>query len=762
MPKLIVVESPTKAKTIGRFLGAQYRVVASSGHIRDLPKKGIGYDAATFEPEYEVIEAKKNAIKGLKDAARGADEVLIATDPDREGEAIGWHVAEILKLKGEVKRLEFHEITQKAIDAALLHPRTIDMNLVNSQQARRLLDRIVGYKLSPVVIRKVQRGTSAGRVQSVAVRVICDREREILDFTPKEYWSIAGLFTPSNAGREPSFTAMLTRWEGKKAEIGTTAEAEEITAALRPLRYDVKTAETKRVKKSAPPPFTTSTLQQAASNRLNFGAKKTMKVAQELYEGIKLGGEGETGLITYMRTDSVNLADDAVTAARAHIETAYGKDYVPAKANRYRTKAKGAQEAHEAVRPTDVSRTPEALSAYIKGDQLALYRLIWQRFVACQMVPAEYDRTTVDISGNDVAKERAIFRATASPLAFPGYLAAYGVTAASEEEDRAGGAGEREQDEGAENKTLPPLTKAQGLRLLDVKPEQHFTKPAARYNEASLVKYLEEQGIGRPSTYAAIIGVIQDRGYVEKQGKAFVPTPLGFATTELLTRDFPDIVDTGFTADMETELDEIADAGRDWRGMLRSFATPFEARVAQKLKEGERVKVEKEPPVPTGEACPDCGEPLVTRTGRFGPFVACSNYPSCKYVKREPKPEPQPTGETCPDCGGGLVQRAGRYGPFTSCSNYPKCKYIKRELKAAGKGDGKDGGAASAGRPAAKVTDVTCSACGRPMVERVAMRGKNAGAPFLGCSGYPKCKHTEQIATAAGVAQEEVKEAIPA
>ncbi len=755
MPKLIVVESPTKAKTIGRFLGAQYRVVASAGHVRDLPKKESGaYDAETFEPHYEVIADKKNAVKALKDAARGVDEVLIATDPDREGEAIGWHVATLLGLKGDVKRLEFHEITRKAIDAALDNPRTIDMNLVDSYQARRLLDRIVGYKLSSVMWRKVKRGASAGRVQSVAVRVICDREREVLDFVPKEYWSIAGLFTPSNAGREPSFTAMLTRWDGKKAEIGATAEAEAITAALRPLRYDVKNVEAKRVKKSAPPPFTTSTLQQAASNRLGFAAKRTMKVAQELYEGIKLGGEGETGLITYMRTDSVNLSDDAVTAARAHIEEAYGKKYVPAKAVHYKTKAKGAQEAHEAVRPTDVVRTPEVMAKYIKGDQLALYRMIWQRFVACQMVPAEYDRTTVDISGQENAKERAIFRATASPLAFPGYLAAYGVTAASEEEDRAAVA-ERDTDEGAENKTLPPLTKEQGLRLLDLKPEQHFTKPPARYNEASLVKYLEEQGIGRPSTYASIISVIQDRGYVEKQGKAFVPTPLGFAATELLTRDFPDIVDTGFTAGMETELEEIADAARDWKTMLRSFATPFEARVEQKIKEGERVKIDKAPAEPTGEACPECGEPLVLRTGRFGPFVSCSNYPTCKYVKREPKPEPQPTGETCPDCGGALVQRAGRYGPFTSCSNYPKCKYIKREPKAKDKGDG------GAGRPAAKVTDVACPECGRPMVERVAGRGKNAGNPFLGCSGYPKCKHTEQVAIPADAVREE-KEAVPA
>ncbi len=681
MPKLIVVESPTKAKTISRFLGPQYQVVASSGHVRDLPKKGDGYDPKTFEPQYEVVADKAKTIKALKEAARGAEEILIATDPDREGEAIGWHVTKILGLKGEVKRLEFHEITQRAVDAALAHPRTLDMHLVNSQQARRLLDRIVGYKLSLVVIRKVQRGTSAGRVQSVAVRVICEREREIQNFVPREYWSIAGLFTPSESGREPSFTAMLTQWQGKKVEIGTEDDAKAVVAGLRPLSYDVKSVETKRVKKSAPPPFTTSTLQQAASNRLNFPAKRTMKVAQELYEGLTLGEKGQVGLITYMRTDSVNLSDDAIATARAHIGTAYGLEYVPKTPNRYRTKAKGAQEAHEAIRPTDVTQTPESVSRFLNRDQLALYRLIWQRFVACQMVPAEYDRTTVDIGGKEGTSERAVFRATASPLAFPGYLVAYGVTAGTDDE---GATTERDDAEGAENKMLPPLSRGQALRLLDLTPEQHFTKPPARFNEASLVKFLEEQGIGRPSTYATIISTIQDRGYVEKQGKALAPTPLGFAATELLVEHFPDIVDTGFTATMENELDEIAEAEKDWKAMLRSFATPFEQRVEQKLREAARVKVEKAPPEPTGEMCPECGEPLVQRTGRFGPFVACSNYPTCKYVKREPKAP-------------------------------------------------------------AKVTDIPCPVCGRPLVERVARRGKGAGKPFLGCSGYPKCKHTQQI-----------------
>ena len=698
MPKLIIVESPTKAKTISRFLGAQYRVAASSGHIRDLPKKSLGYDEETFEPRYEVIAAKKNAIKSLKDAARNADEIIIATDPDREGEAIGWHVVEELGLRGAVKRMEFHEITQKAIDAALSHPRTIDMNLVNSQQARRLLDRMVGYKLSPVVWRKVKSGTSAGRVQSVAVRVICDREREIQDFVPKEYWTIVGLFTPASAGREPAFAAMLTHWEGRKAEIGTQEVAETVTTALRPLSYGVKAVQTKRVKKSAPPPFTTSTLQQAASNRLNFAAKRTMKVAQELYEGLTLGREGQIGLITYMRTDSVNLSDDAIGAARAHIAQSFGQEYVPAKANRYKTRARGAQEAHEAIRPTEVARTPDSVARFLTPEQLALYRLIWQRFVACQMVPAEYDRTTVDIAGHNGAREQAVFRATASPLAFPGYLAAYGVTAGTDDE---GAATEREADEGAENKTLPPLAQGQPLRLLDLMPEQHFTKPPARFNEASLVKYLEEQGIGRPSTYATIISTIQDRGYVEKQGKALVPTPLGFATTALLVEHFPDIVDTNFTAHMETELDEVAEAEKDWKAMLGAFAAPFNQRVEQKLKEAQRVKVEKAPPEPTGEKCPECGQPLVLRTGRYGPFVACSAYPSCKYVKREPKALP-------------------------------------------------------------KVTDIPCPQCGRPLVERVARKGKGAGKPFLGCSGYPKCKHTQQIAAPAESAdQPREPEAVP-
>ncbi len=681
MSKLIVVESPTKARTIGRFLGSDYRVVASSGHIRDLPKRSIGYDEQNFEPQYEVIAAKKNAIKALKDAAHSAEEVIIATDPDREGEAIGWHVASVLGLKNDVKRMEFHEITQKAVDAALAHPRRLDMNLVNSQQARRVLDRMVGYKLSPVVWRKVKRGTSAGRVQSVAVRVICDREREIQNFVPREYWTIDGLFTPSNAGREPAFTATLTHLEGKKAELGTEADATAAAEMLRGLSYAVKSVETKRAKKSAPPPFTTSTLQQAAANRLGMSAKRTMQVAQELYEGIDLGKAGEVGLITYMRTDSVNIANDAISAARDFIGQEYGREYVPASPNRYKTKAKSAQEAHEAIRPTDVTRTPDVVGRHLSKDQSRLYRLIWQRFVACQMVPAEYDRTTVDVSGRQDGRERSIFRATASPLAFPGYLAAYGVTVGTDDE---GAATESSGDEGAENATLPPLSQGQGLRLLDLTPEQHFTKPPARFNEASLVKFLEEQGIGRPSTYATIISTIQDRGYVEKQDRALVPTPLGFATSDLLVEHFPDIVDTGFTANMESELDGIADAEKDWRAMLRSFATPFEERVEQKLREVGRVKVEKAPPEPTGEMCPECGEPLVQRTGRFGPFVACSNYPTCKYVKREPKAPP-------------------------------------------------------------KVTDISCPQCGKPLVERVARKGRGAGRPFLGCSGYPKCRYTQQI-----------------
>ena len=697
MPKLIVVESPTKARTIGRFLGPQYQVMASSGHIRDLPKKTIGYDEQTFEPRYEIIPDKKGAIKNLKDAARQADEILIATDPDREGEAIGWHVASVLGLRGDVKRLEFHEITQQAVDAALAHPRNLDMHLVNSQQARRLLDRIVGYRLSPVVIRKVQRGTSAGRVQSVAVRVICDREREIQNFVPREYWSIEGLFTPSNAGREPAFTATLSRWDGRKADVGAGDEAERIITDLRPLAYTVKSVETKTVKKSPPPPFTTSTLQQTASNRLNYAAKRTMKVAQQLYEGINLGVDGQVGLITYMRTDSVNMSDDAIAGARAHIADSYGSDYVPEKANRYKTKSKGAQEAHEAIRPTDVRRTPDSLAKTLGREQLELYRLIWQRFVACQMVPAVYERTTVDISGKDRDRERAVFRATASPLAFAGYLVAYGVTVGTDDE---GATTDRDEDDGSENKTLPALAAEQGLRLLDLTPEQHFTKPPARFNEASLVKYLEEQGIGRPSTYATIISTIQDRGYVEKQGKSLTPTPLGFATTELLVEHFPDIVDTGFTAAMETELDEVADAEKDWKSMLRDFATPFEQRVEQKLKEAGRVKVDKAPPEPTGEICPECGQELVKRVGRFGPFISCSNFPTCKYVKREPKAPP-------------------------------------------------------------KVTDIPCPQCGRPLVERVARRGRGAGKPFLGCSGYPECTYTQQIEAGAAAETREQEEVVP-
>jgi len=787
MSTLIVVESPTKAKTITRFLGAGYTVVASMGHVRDLPKSELGYDEQTYEPTYVNSTGRTDAVKILKKAAAGAGEVIIATDPDREGEAIGWHVAQVLGLRGQVKRLEFHEITKSAIQDALAHPRTLNMDLINAQQARRVLDRVVGYKLSPLLWRKVQRGLSAGRVQSVAVRIICEREREIEAFTPQEYWTVDATFTPTTAAPDArSFMARLHQVAGKKPQITSREEADRIKALLESQAFGVKDLRTNRVKRSAPPPFTTSTLQQAASQALGWPAARTMQVAQQLYEGISVGGEGQVGLITYMRTDSVNIAETALSAAREMIAAQFGPEFVPPTPMRYKSKAKGAQEAHEAVRPTEPARIPEAIASSLSSEQLALYRLIWRRFVACQMKPAESDRTTVDVEGTAAGAQASLLRATSSTLVFAGFLAVYGATpddAESESEkdrDRARAEHEEREGAGAENRGLPPLRKGEGLRLLGVKPDQHFTEPPPRYNEGSLIKFLEAEGIGRPSTYASIISTIQDRGYVVKEGKAFRPTPIGHTVNDLLTAHFSSIVDTGFTAGLEEQLDDIAEGKMEWRHMLAGFADPFLRQLAEKMTTLDRVSVgtgetcpqcgkeliersgrygkfvacsgypecdyvKREPkaqPTVTDETCPDCGKPLVERQGRYGPFLSCTGYPTCKYIKKEAKAEPTPTDETCPDCGKPLVERQGRYGPFLSCTGYPTCKYIKREKAVGAASNGK---APRASRPQPKTTDVKCPKCGSPMLERIASKGPNAGKPFLGCGAYPKCKETLEL-----------------
>ncbi len=683
MPKhLIIVESPAKAKTISRYLGPSYRVLASMGHVRDLPAKELGVNLETFDPTY-VASGRSGAVADLRSEAKDADDIFLATDPDREGEAIAWHILELLKPRVPVSRLEFHEITKSAIDHALAQPRELNDALVNAQQARRVLDRLVGYQLSPLLWKKVKRGISAGRVQSVAVRIICEREREIQNFKRIEYWEVAADLRKQVDPRDP-FTAELVQIAGKKPELHTEAETTAVTAELERAQYAIRAIEQRQVRRNPLPPFTTSTLQQAAAHRLGMSAKRTMIIAQQLYEGIEIGPAGQVGLITYMRTDSMNLAESAIEEARAYIARNFTPQHLPEKPNRFKTKAKGAQEAHEAIRPTDPGLHPEGIRRYLDGDQFRLYQLIWQRMLASQMTPAVFNRTTVNINATPDGGIDPVYllRSVATQLAFPGYLAIYGINADEQAEER------REDGEGAENRALPPLAANERLDLLALRPTQHFTEPPPRFNEASLVKTLEALGIGRPSTYASILSTIQDRKYVEKQGKAFIPTPLGFATNDLLVEHFGDVVDTNFTAHMEDQLDDVAEGTQPWKELLRSFQEPFAQRLQEK-QDIPRATIPYAPPEPTGEACPNCGSPMVRRMGRFGEFEGCSNYPECKYIKREPKADKPPaekTGVPCPVCGKGeLVKRVASRGRsqgsvFYGCSNYPKCRTVVQEL----------------------------------------------------------------------------------
>lgn len=688
---LIVVESPTKARTISRFLGSEYVVQASMGHVRDLPESGLGYDETTYQPIYETVSDRVDTVRALKSTASRVPEVLIATDPDREGEAIGWHIATLLNLRGPVKRLEFHEITPQAIRQALAQPRTINMSLVDAQQARRVLDRVVGYKLSPLLWRKVARGLSAGRVQSVAVRMICDRDRAIAAFQPQEYWSIDATFSTGIAS-QPTVLARLSKVDGKKPVIANQSTATEIVALLARQSFRVQSVTTARVKQSAPPPFTTSTLQQAATNQLHWTAKRTMQVAQKLYEGVEIAGEGQIGLITYMRTDSVNLSDSSVAAARTVIESEFGADFVPPTPLRYRTRSKGAQEAHEAIRPTEPARLPQVVASSLTSEQQTLYRLIWRRFMACQMRAAEYDRTTVDVAGSSTGTPPTMLRATASQLAFVGYLAVYGTRPddAESESEKDASRQQQEKDEreaSAANRALPPMAKDQTLSMTGVTPAQHFTEPPPRFNDGSLIKALEAEGIGRPSTYASILSTIQDRGYVEKDGRTLHATPVGNTVTDLLTANFGQIVDTHFTAEMEDQLDQIALGTTAWRDMVAGFADPFVRDLAEKSETLQRVTIQRPPPVTTGEACPDCGKDLVERQGRFGLFISCSGFPTCKYIKKEARATPAPTGLICPQCGSALIERTasrgrGRGKPFYGCSTYPTCTYTQAKVVA--------------------------------------------------------------------------------
>lgn len=679
--KLVIVESPTKARTIGKFLGRGYTVRPSVGHVRDLLKSKLSVDVErNFEPTYRVPNEKKAVVKELRAAAQSAREIYLATDPDREGEAIAWHLLEAAELPPErTHRVVFHEITRPAIAEAFAHPKGLDMDLVNAQQARRVLDRLVGYGISPLLWRKVRSRLSAGRVQSVALRMIVDREREIRAFVPEEYWTIAALLaqltTGKAKGNRPSFSARLVKVHGEEPTLPDEPTTMRVVRALDGAAYVVTEVRRQQRRRNPAAPFTTSTLQQEASRRLGFGARKTMTVAQQLYEGLSTGDEGTVGLITYMRTDSVNVSQEAQAEARAYISATFGEDYVPATPPTYKSRAKKAQEAHEAIRPTSVLRTPEAVEPFLDRSQFRLYELIWKRFIASQMAPALVDVTSVDIvadterriaAGSTTATEEVVgrlaenpaylFRASGSVVRFQGFLALY-----EEGRDDAG------PDE--EGGTLPDLSGGEVLDLLELQPAQHFTQPPPRYTEATLVKGLEENGIGRPSTYATILSTIQDRGYVIREQKRLVPTELGEIVNDLLVEYFPRVMDIGFTAQMEEELDQIAEGEREWRSVVGAFYGPFSERLEVAAEEMEEVELE---PEETDEVCEKCGSRMVVKFGRFGKFIACPNFPAC----RNTKPYFEKIGVSCPEDGGEIVEKRTRKGRvFYGCSNYPECEW---------------------------------------------------------------------------------------
>jgi len=661
---LIIVESPAKARTISQFLSRDYKVLSSFGHIRDLPERKIGIDVKSdFKPTYVILSKAKDKIRELKKYSPGAKDVILATDEDREGEAIAWHLTYALSLpKSKTKRIVFHEITKNAIEEALKNPRQIDQNLVDAQQARRILDRLVGFKLSPFLWWKVMKGLSAGRVQSVAVRLIVEREREIEKFKKEEYWTIiASLLKIKERGAKSKkenseFQATLIKGGAKtipKMGIKNKEEADKILKALDGAQYKVSNIEKKEVRKNPYAPFTTSSLQQTSFQKLHFTAKKTMLVAQQLYEGINIK-EDSIGLITYMRTDSLNLSEESLKGAQKYIIEKFGKNYAPPSPVKYKTKAKGAQEAHEAIRPTDPFREPDSIKNYLSEEQYKLYNLIWRRFTASQMVPAIIDQTIVDV----LAKSYT-FRATGSIIKFDGFTKVYEIS--------------------SEEVILPPLTREEILKLLKLGGNQHFTQPPPRYNDASLVKALESFGIGRPSTYAPIIDTIQQRGYVKKwrEDKRFHPTEIGTLVNDVLCKHFSQIVDINFTAKMEENLDKIAEAKTPWVPVIKDFYEPFAQNLREKYKEVSKKELTTEE---TKEKCPDCGKSLIIRLGRFGKFYACTGYPQCKYTRNVEKSdsEIQPAeGEmTCDKCGASMVLRKSRYGKFWGCSKYPKCRNI--------------------------------------------------------------------------------------
>jgi DNA topoisomerase I len=717
---LVIVESPAKARTINKYLGQQYVVKASLGHIKDLPKKNLAVDVDNgFEPTYEVIEGKRKLIAELKQAARTVESVYLAADPDREGEAICYHLQEELdgRKKGlKIYRVMFNEITKNAVKKAFEKPGAVNINLVEAQQARRVLDRLVGYKISPLLWDKVRRGLSAGRVQTVALRLIVEREREIRAFEKREYWTID---VELAARKPPLLSARLVRRNDETPEIGDQQAAGALVANLEGADYIVKSVGTREKKRNPVPPFITSTMQQESSRKLRFSVKRTMMLAQRLYEGVELGKEGAVGLITYMRTDSTRVSEDALKEARAYIAERYGADVLPATPNIYKSK-KDAQDAHEAIRPTSVLHTPDAVAKYLAEDELKLYRLIWNRFVASQMSPAVYDQTTIDVSAGGKDGANYIFRATGSVLKAEGFLKIY-----EEGKDQ-----RDEEDEELKHK-LPAVTEGEHLKFRQMRPEQHFTEPPPRYNEATLVKKLEADGVGRPSTYASILSTIQEREYVTKEGRSFLPTELGMVVTDLLLESFDDIFEVKYTARMEEELDEIEEGKLDWRAAMSEFYEKFD----RDLKHAEEHMTDiKRMEKPIDELCPKCGKQLVIKWGRHGSFIACTGYPDCNYTRELTVDLPdvdkvdlseQGDEEYCENCGRPMVLKKGRFGTFYACTGYPDCKTTKPI-----------GGQQ---RKADVPLDEKCPQCGNHLVLKHGRYGE-----FTACGNYPTCKYVKQ------------------
>ncbi len=752
---LVIVESPSKSKTISKYLGSGYKVLASGGHVRDLPADKLGVNVhRNFEPEYEVYPQKENTIKQLKKEIKNCEKIYLATDPDREGEAISWHLKNILGIDGDNVRIVFNEITKKAVNKAIENPRDIDMNLVNSQQARRVLDRLVGYLISPVLSKKIQKGLSAGRVQSVALRMICEKEREILAFKPEEYWNI---FANISADGQVFHKAQFNDINGKKRKINNQEDALKVERESKLGNWYVSNVKRAKSISKPNPPFTTSTMQQDAVNKLNFSATQVMKIAQQLYEGVNIKDEGLHALVTYIRTDSVRISDDAMFMAKNFINTHFGSDYYPKKANVYSTKG-NAQDAHEAIRPVNLDYTPEYLKGKIENEQWKLYKLIYDRFLASQMVPAEYNTLTVNIA-SDYNGTKYGYLLKGKTLVFAGFTKVYTASKDEEDEDIAN--------------TLPNFNENDKLILKELTKEQKFTKPPLRYTDSTIVKAMEENGIGRPSTYASIISVIYKRQYIEKEGKYMKPTELGFIVCDQLVKYFPNIMDTQFTAEMESKLDIVADGEVDWHKIISDFYPGF-LKNLEKANDGQRVKIE---PIMTDIKCPDCGKPMVIRDGKYGKFLGCSDYPNCKKIMPY-SDNPQADGNEkqeeilCPDCGKPMVLKNSKYGKFYGCSGYPECNKILRlnEVKKMKNPDGEsaqtenieentifynsngyDSDIANAEREidaAAKNNeqsqnqseDVICENCGAKMVIKNGRYGE-----FYACPNYPNCKNIVPI-----------------